>query len=322
MNNICVIGVYFGQFKNYFSLWLKSCAKNPSIDFRIYTDNEYKYILPANVTIVHMTLSDFSVLASKKLGVAVNIQRPYKCCDFKPMYGVIFEDDLVGYDYWGECDFDLIWGDLRTFLELNNFKHYDKFLPLGHLSFYRNTPFVNKAFMMDGDECGGWKKVVQSNENLVFDEIPGICQIYIKNELSFFFKKLFADITPIYKRFQLSEYCTINGDRQYNYEYQLFYWDNGRVFRAYIDDSASIAVEELMYIHFRSRPNFDVSESVLSSDSFYITNSGFHIKNSDVTIEDIQKYNGMKSHLYETIELFRFRLTHLLRRIKRKVFDA
>lgn len=38
MNSICVIGVYFGSLKNYFSLYLKSCEFNQRIDFLIFTD--------------------------------------------------------------------------------------------------------------------------------------------------------------------------------------------------------------------------------------------------------------------------------------------
>ena len=30
---VCIIGIYFGQFPNYFDLWLKSASYNYSIDF-------------------------------------------------------------------------------------------------------------------------------------------------------------------------------------------------------------------------------------------------------------------------------------------------
>ena len=41
MNNICVIGVWVGAFKNYFNLWLKSAGFNYRIDFLVFTDKEW-----------------------------------------------------------------------------------------------------------------------------------------------------------------------------------------------------------------------------------------------------------------------------------------
>ena len=59
-------------------------------------------------------------LSSRKLGFEVYLERPYKCCDLKPAYGVIFEEYLTAYSYWGHCDFDLIFGDLQYFAPLTN----------------------------------------------------------------------------------------------------------------------------------------------------------------------------------------------------------
>ena len=41
MNSICVIGVWFGAFKNYFNLWLKSAGFNHKIDFLVFTDTKW-----------------------------------------------------------------------------------------------------------------------------------------------------------------------------------------------------------------------------------------------------------------------------------------
>lgn len=313
MNKICIIGVYFGRFNKYFSLWLKSCAHNPTIDFLIYTDAVHPDVLPANVRFEYMTIPKFNELASRKLGIEVCIKRPYKCCDFKPMYGLIFEDDIRQYCYWGECDFDLIWGDLQSYFDKYNLFNYDKFSPLGHLSLYKNTYEVNRSFMLEGDNCGGWKHVVQSNENFAFDEIPGICEIFIKNNLTFFKSKLFADITPMYERFKISEYCYLDDNRIMNYNHQIFYWEDGKIYRSYIDDDMSVKREEFMYIHFRSRPNFVINDMLETCSSFLITNAGFIIKDSEISIQLIQSYNPYKSKWYEMGEW----LFHKLKSIKR-----
>ena len=116
MNKIGIIGVYFGKLPNYFPLWLKSCEHNRTIDFLIFTDQEIQFY-PNNVKVHKISLPEMKQLAIKALGLDVSLERPYKCCDFKPVYGLIFEDYLKHYDYWGHCDFDLIFGDLASFFE-------------------------------------------------------------------------------------------------------------------------------------------------------------------------------------------------------------
>ena len=36
MHKICVVGIYFGRFPEYFPLWLNSCGYNKTIDFNYY----------------------------------------------------------------------------------------------------------------------------------------------------------------------------------------------------------------------------------------------------------------------------------------------
>lgn len=299
MNSICIVGVFFGHFNNYFQLWLKSCENNPKIDFRIYTDAIYDGMIPRNVTFVKMSMSQLRELASKKIGVEVNLQRPYKCCDLKPMYGLIFEDDLHSYEYWGECDFDLIWGDLFYFLDKYNYREYDKFLPLGHLCIYRNTIQNNKVFMMSGDyKKGGYMKVLADEKNCVFDEETGISQTFISNSLPFFRKRIFADITPLYKRFTLSPFSSWKNSYAKNYKNQIFYYEDGKVYRDFIHNG-QLHKEEFMYIHFRSRGNFIPSKEILEGKPFYITDEGFILKEGQTTIDIIDKYNKCDSLLRE-----------------------
>ena len=43
MKKIALIVCYFGPFPKCFPFWLKTCAANPSVDFLVYTDQEYAY---------------------------------------------------------------------------------------------------------------------------------------------------------------------------------------------------------------------------------------------------------------------------------------
>ena len=37
--------------------------------------------------------------------------------EYKPAFGVVFEDFLTGYSHWGYCDLDMVIGNLPLFLE-------------------------------------------------------------------------------------------------------------------------------------------------------------------------------------------------------------
>lgn len=177
MVKVCVICVYFGTFPNYFDLYLKSCEQNTTIDFLFVTDQKINNT-PKNFKVLYTTLDEFRNLALTKMGFEVALSTPYKLCDYKPVYGLILEDYLEGYDYWGHSDCDLIWGDIRYFIDAYHIEEYDKFLPMGHLSLYRNTKKCNDFYMLSGSEIGDYKHVYFTNESCLFDEALGVNQIF------------------------------------------------------------------------------------------------------------------------------------------------
>ena len=61
MKKKCVFIIpYFGQFKNYFSLFLESCAYNTDFDWIIFTDNEDSFDYSRNVKKIQMTFEKFT----------------------------------------------------------------------------------------------------------------------------------------------------------------------------------------------------------------------------------------------------------------------
>ena len=293
MLRVCIVGVYFGRFPNYFDLWLKSAVKNDTINFIIFTDQtNYKNL--SNVSFVYFTLEEMRKLASEKIGLEVNLARPYKCCDFRPAYGVIFEEFLTDFDYWGHCDFDLIWGDIRSFLEKYHLENYEKFLPLGHLSLYKNTFENNRRFMLAGAHAS-YKTVFTDVHNFAFDETCGVYQIYQKNRFACFDERIFADISKIYHRYRLA----LNDK---NYDYQLFCWNNGHIYRYYLD--GDIKKDEFIYIHFKERGVLPFDGDCINAHSFYITYSGFYSCDvSNISVEDFQRYNAFEGMRKEKKEL-------------------
>ncbi len=307
MTKVCIIGVYFGAFPAYFPLWLKSAKANPTVDFLIFTDQKEED-LPLNVKFVELNLSAIQKLASEKLGFEVCLQKPYKCCDFRPAYGLIFRDYLKNYDYWGHCDFDLIWGDLRGLFNRFHLEKYDKFLPLGHLALYKNTEENNKRFMLEGSRLN-YKTVFSENRNFAFDETNGICQIYKKNDFPFFDGRIFADISKIYRRFRLAL-------EDKNYDQQVFCWDRGHVYRYY--HNGSIQTEEFIYIHFKERGDLPMDRGVQESSAFYVTNTGFFpCDPSQISLDEIQKHNRFDGAKSEKRELQKFEKMEKKAKLKR-----
>ncbi len=294
MKKIVIISVYFGEFPRHFDLLLKSIEKNPTIDFLIFTDQKASSNMK-NLKYVNISLKDLDKRIKKKLGHEFGVKRPYKCCDFKPAYGVLFGDYIRKYDFWGHSDLDLIFGDIRKFITEEILDNYDKILPLGHLSLYRNTTEINSRYMGDGASCGSYDEVFSNEKSYAFDEWNGIMDIYYKNGFSFYDKRLFADISILRKRFTLAL-----DDKNYNQ--QVFYWEDGHVYRAFME-GGTVKKDEFVYIHFKQRKYLDNKDVKDDSNGFYICDKGFIFKEKGLPKKtDIKKYNRFRGILYEFIE--------------------
>ncbi len=155
-HRICFVICYFGQWPEWIKFYLESCRHNPSIDFLIFTDCGTPGIVPENVTIIDFTLAQFVARTDEKLGLKVSIESAYKVCDLKPSFGVIFEDYLGEYDFWGHTDIDIVYGKIRTFLTPELLGRYDvvtsrqEYLA-GHMTLYRNNAVINRLYENSAD---------------------------------------------------------------------------------------------------------------------------------------------------------------------------
>jgi len=311
MKRIAIVICWFGPLPNYFRLWCKSCAANPTIDWLIFTDQEIE-ALPDNIHVHRTTLAEIATLARRKLDFPnLSLETPYKLCDYKVMYGVIFDDRLKGYDFWGYCDFDMIFGDLRDFFSDEMLDRYDKILPCGHLSVYRNTPEVNARYKLPESKFSA-EEVMSSPVNFAFDEWRCIFKIYKENGFPMYEEIPYADVSWEHERFSIyrrsaAKYSAPAPD----FKHQVFYFEDGRIFRAYIDDNGSVCRDQFLYIHLMKRKFPPVDEDVLNSPAFFCTPSGFLPKEPGKLPEkkEIRKLNPYRGLLYEAIE----------RRIRKKI---
>lgn len=172
MRTMVFIIPYIGSLPWYFPYFLHSCRYNPSIDFVILSDNKSVPVtLPPNVKIIHYTIDQFKTIAFKALGFEVVVDHGYKLCDFKPAYGYIFKDLVKGYNFWGHCDMDIIFGNIRNFMTDELLTKHDVISArhdylTGSFALYRNGLFNNSLFMESRD----YKKVFTSTQNFCFDE--------------------------------------------------------------------------------------------------------------------------------------------------------
>lgn len=168
---IIIVVTYYGTFPWYFDYFLHSCKFNTKIDFLIVTDNPAPSGLPGNVKWLKMDLADLTTLATRKIGVPVRINFPYKLCDFKPAYGLIFADYLEDYEFWGQSDIDVILGDISAFFTDELLTEYDYIsvrhdFTTGCLSLFRNSEPVNSIFKQSKD----YELVFSSDKHYCFDE--------------------------------------------------------------------------------------------------------------------------------------------------------
>lgn len=172
LTSIASLTCWYGEYPWYFPYFLHSCSFNPTVDFFIITDNKTKIkYQPDNVKLVYRTLDEIKTSASEKLGFAVNIDYPYKLCDFKPAYGFLFPEIIEGYDFWAQSDLDVIFGNIRLFLTEEMLDSYD-FISMRHdytsgcLALYRNNEKMNTFFMRSKD----YKLVFSNAQHFCFDE--------------------------------------------------------------------------------------------------------------------------------------------------------
>lgn len=255
MYTIRLISCYFGELKPEFYLWLNSCGYNKSIDFLFVTDQKIApNICPQNVKIVRTTLKDIKNVADVIFNFNVELSSPYKLCDYKVAYGLIFEEELKQYDFWGYCDSDMVLGNIRGFITDEILEEYDKILPLGHLSIYRNTHEVNRRFM----ECldiMDYREVFSSPQIFQFDETPGIYAMYKKRDWRMLEYIPFLDIVAGYNQ-RLTKYVyakRLYGVSVSNHPQQIFCFTRGKVTEKYQNKKNILNESEYIYIHSSKR---------------------------------------------------------------------
>jgi hypothetical protein len=133
-------------------------------------------------------LTKFKKRVKDKLGIDYpGIYGNPKVWDYRCALGLLYEDEIKDFDYWGTMDFDMVFGDMNQFLPDSELSRLDVYsghneYVCGCFSLYRNVPAVNELFKnypgweveMFRPEATGW--VEQQYSRIL--EISGLNYAY------------------------------------------------------------------------------------------------------------------------------------------------
>jgi hypothetical protein len=235
--SIAIVVTFFGPAPVWLPAFLLSCRRNPDVRWFVYADFDVTFPVPENVTITHIDLDEFNRRASDALAATVRVDRASlrKICDLKPVYGLMFADDLRGFDWWGCSDLDIVWGNIRSFvtdevLQMHDVVSSRRHKLSGHFTLFRNNDAINRIFDLVPDATA----LLTTSAYEHFDER------LLTTHLREYMSRGPGDACP--RVFWPSE-LTVNAAAQRALPADgSLLWRDGRTFDA--------AGRELMYLHF------------------------------------------------------------------------
>lgn len=200
---LCFVVLYFGRLPVNMPLFLKTCKDNPEYNWLLFTDDTTKYEYPENVEVKYCTFEDIQTRVQSCFDFEISLEYPKRLCSFKPAYGYIFEEELRGYEYWGYCDLDQVFGKIDVFVPGEKIRQYDKLYHLGHLTIYRNDKEINSVFKSESDAPGlevrSYKEIFKGLD-IVFDEWDDksvtVNTLFEEKGLNVYYADDYCDIEP------------------------------------------------------------------------------------------------------------------------------
>jgi hypothetical protein len=121
----------------------------------------------------HMILDRDIEKFKQRVGDKLGLEYPGKVgsgkvWDYRCALGILYSEEISGFDYWGHCDLDVVWGDMEFALpddvlsQVDVYSSHNEYV-CGCFSLYKNIPEVNNLFknypfwgdkMVDPDPIG------------------------------------------------------------------------------------------------------------------------------------------------------------------------
>jgi hypothetical protein len=268
---ICLLVPYYGSLPRWLPLFLRSVEFNPGIDLFLITSEKVPSLLPANVRVVRMRLEEIERRVRDTLSPGFRMPWPYKLCDLKPFYGLIFDPLLREYTFWGYCDVDLVFGNLAPLLSARRLEDADFFsadakVIMGSFSLYRNTPAMNGLALRLPD----FQERLNSPESHVLDEGPMLTLLESSPDVRWDRPRCLAEsqLTVSDRGRMVGRTTGVIGDPD------EFYWSRGRTYVK----APGYGPQEVLYLHFIGLKRFyhwTRYEAGVVYDEFALSAAGF-----------------------------------------------
>ncbi len=268
MKSIVLIVPYIGKWPFWFEVYLISIAKNPTINWLFITDCTIPREYPENVKFLPTTLEQLNQEINRVLDTKVPLS-PRKLCDIRPAYGKVFQEEIKDYDFWGFCDVDIVWGDIRKFVTKGMLGDYDiissrKEALSGHFTIFRNTDRLNDYY----NTIPNYDYLIRQEKYMWAEEQVLTKHLHSQKE---------NGNTP--KVFWPQILCNQEKGRDSHQEYHFdkWLWKDGKM----LELKNGKAVNEVMYLHFINWKRTMKFCEVKYSDNpepFYISYKGMHFK--------------------------------------------
>lgn len=314
MKKCCFISVYFGDIPLFFKPFLDSCRWNESFNWLIVHDKEIPYEIPSNVNEITININEFRQLIFNKVGFEVPPIKPYKICDYRPAFGLIFEDYLKDFAFWGICDTDILIGDLNAFITDEILKEYDKIFTMGHMSLIRNNETCNKLFYLSTPNSRDYTSIFMNPQNCIFDEVLGFTEKFTDNDLKVYKRKVCADVSCDGKRIRVYErwltrliqpnnrFLEYSTDK--NYTHQVFVLNKGKIYKIFFD-RGRLKFHEYSYIHkieHSYEDKLDISTQLIITEQKYIKNIDFFKRFEEGTITKTELDKFSKKYFFRELK--------------------
>jgi hypothetical protein len=295
--SIRLIVPYFGERPPYLPLVVKSMASNPDVDWLLLTDAPVPDA-PPNVAVQVCEFADLAARIRGHFDFEISLERPYKLCDFRPAYGEIFREELAGYDFWGHCDLDVVFGRIRDHLPPEAFA-VDKILIQGNFSLYRNTAEAARWFRHEIDGIS-YRAAMTTPAAMHFDEMAGIYYILRDLGVPMWLEPVIFDLSFRMYRTR-AEHPDGRDPRRYA-------WEQGEVCE-YRIEGGEIVRRTALLAHLQKRTMREPSPDVLAADRYWILANGFAVQ------ERLSRWAIRASRIPAGREL----LPHYVRRVRRSM---
>ncbi len=177
--SIAVLIPYFGRWGDWAPLFFETVRRNATIEFLVFTDCDTTGLQAPNVRVRPCSFGEYVALVNERMGIAFQPPDVYKLCDLRPLFGRIHAPELRGFDFYGWCDTDLLFGDIRAFYTDDVLASSDVLSThahriSGHFALFRNTRRNRHMYR----RIYAWEEALRRPEFVGIDE-HGITNAYL-----------------------------------------------------------------------------------------------------------------------------------------------